>query len=97
MKRWQPHRAEAGSGDGNGSERAGAGEELHAFKGVSSEGWDVYEVAFENETMEWRFILADDGRMSGAWIRPLLQMLVGRGAPPTRRIYRCAAMSASSF
>jgi len=51
-------------------ERAGA-MKSHAFKGVSSEGWDVYEVAFENETMEWRFILADDGRMSGAWIRPL--------------------------
>ncbi len=51
-------------------ERAGA-MKSSVFKGVSSEGWDVYEVAFENETMEWRFILADDGRMSGAWIRPL--------------------------
>jgi DNA-binding transcriptional MerR regulator len=43
----------------------------HVFKGVASQGWDVYEVAFENESMEWRFILADDGRMSGAWIRQL--------------------------
>jgi len=51
-------------------EKAGA-VKGHVFKGVSSEGWDVYEVAFENETMEWRFILADDERMSGAWIRPL--------------------------
>ncbi|CAN7470708.1 MerR family transcriptional regulator [Rhizobium sp. LjRoot258] len=43
----------------------------HVFKGVSPEGWDVYEVAFENELMEWRFTLADDGRFSGAWIRTL--------------------------
>ena len=43
----------------------------HLFKGVTSEGWDVYDVTFENEKMEWRFVLADDGRMSGAWIRPL--------------------------
>ncbi|QFY61349.1 MerR family transcriptional regulator [Rhizobium grahamii] len=43
----------------------------HVFKGVTSEGWDVYDVTFENENLEWRFVLADDGRMSGAWIRPL--------------------------
>ncbi|MBO9628955.1 MAG: MerR family transcriptional regulator [Shinella sp.] len=43
----------------------------HVFKGVSQEGWDVYEVTFENQQMEWRFILAEDGRFSGMWLRPL--------------------------
>jgi len=51
-------------------ERAGT-MKSHVFRGVSSDGWDVYEVTFEREIMEWRFIVADDGHMSGAWIRSL--------------------------
>ena len=42
-----------------------------AFKGVSPEGWDVYEVEFENSAMEWSFVIGDDDKLSGAFIRML--------------------------
>ncbi|MFS2177655.1 MerR family transcriptional regulator [Rhizobium pisi] len=51
-------------------ERAGALRSI-SFKGVSSDGWDVYDVAFENAAMEWRFVLAADGRFSGLFFRRL--------------------------
>ena len=51
-------------------ERAGALRSI-SFKGVSSDGWDVYDVAFENAVMEWRFALAADGRFSGLFFRRL--------------------------
>ena len=51
-------------------ERAGALRSI-SFKGVSSEGWDVYDVAFEKAAMEWRFVLAADGRFSGIFFRRL--------------------------
>ncbi|MCV9946753.1 MULTISPECIES: MerR family transcriptional regulator [unclassified Rhizobium] len=51
-------------------ERAGTLRSI-SFKGVSSEGWDVYDVAFENAAMEWRFVLAADGRFSGIFFRRL--------------------------
>ncbi|MGZ2485322.1 DNA-binding transcriptional MerR regulator [Rhizobium pisi] len=51
-------------------ERAGALRSI-SFRGVSSDGWDVYDVAFENAAMEWRFALAADGRFSGLFFRRL--------------------------
>lgn len=36
-----------------------------SFKGVSDEGWDVYDVSFENGRQEWSFSLAADGRFNG--------------------------------
>jgi DNA-binding transcriptional MerR regulator len=51
-------------------ERAGALKGL-AFKGVSPEGWDVYDVEFENSAMEWSFVIGDDDKLSGAFIRML--------------------------
>ena len=49
-------------------ERAGALKRV-AFKGVSPEGWDVYDVEFENIAMEWSFVIGDDDKLSGAFIR----------------------------
>jgi hypothetical protein len=43
-----------------------------SFKGVTPEGWDVYAVHFENAEMEWGFILATDGKISGLYLRPSL-------------------------
>jgi DNA-binding transcriptional MerR regulator len=51
-------------------ERAGALKGV-AFKGVSPDGWDVYDVEFENSAMEWRFVIGDDAKLSGAFIRTL--------------------------
>ncbi|MGI6246506.1 MAG: MerR family transcriptional regulator [Pseudochelatococcus sp.] len=43
-----------------------------AFRGVNPQGWDVYEVTFENGKQEWAFTLAADGRFSGLYARPTL-------------------------
>jgi hypothetical protein len=43
-----------------------------SFKGVSAEGWDVYDVMFEEGELEWRFTLAADGKFAGILIRPPL-------------------------
>ncbi|WP_246787806.1 MerR family transcriptional regulator [Agrobacterium sp. AGB01] len=43
-----------------------------SFKGVSAEGWDVYDVRFEEGELEWRFTLAADGKFAGILIRPPL-------------------------
>jgi hypothetical protein len=43
-----------------------------SFKGVTAEGWDVYDVTFENGNLEWSFALAADGRFGGMFIRPAL-------------------------
>lgn len=42
-----------------------------AFKGVTDQGWDVYDVSFENGRQEWSFSLAADGRFDGIFIRRL--------------------------
>lgn len=39
------------------------------FKGVTDEGWDVYDVAFENGNQEWSFSLAANGRFNGILAR----------------------------
>lgn len=41
-----------------------------SFKGVSAQGWDVYEAKFETANMEWAFMLAADGTMTGLYLRP---------------------------
>ncbi len=41
------------------------------FKGVSDEGWDIYDVGFENGRQEWSFSLTADGRFSGILVRRL--------------------------
>ncbi|MBB3656507.1 hypothetical protein FHX15_001735 [Rhizobium sp. BK650] len=43
-----------------------------SFKGVTAEGWDVYEVSFDKGNLEWSFILAADGKFSGMFIRPMM-------------------------
>ncbi len=43
-----------------------------SFRGVTQQGWDVYDVTFENGKVEWSFVLAADGRFSGMLIRPAL-------------------------
>ena len=35
------------------------------FVGVGKMGWDIYDVTFENGTLQYRIILADNGKMSG--------------------------------
>ena len=40
------------------------------FKSVNPEGWDTYDVTFENGKLEWSFILASDGRVGGVFFRP---------------------------
>ena len=42
-----------------------------SFKSVNPEGWDVYDVTFDNGKLEWRFILASDGRFGGIFFRPV--------------------------
>jgi len=42
------------------------------FKGVTAEGWDVYDVTFDNGHLEWSFALAADGRFGGIFIRPVV-------------------------
>lgn len=41
------------------------------FKGVTDEGWDVYDVSFESGRQEWSFSLAADGRFNGILVRKL--------------------------
>jgi DNA-binding transcriptional MerR regulator len=41
-----------------------------SFKGVSQDGWDVYDVRFARGEMEWRFALAPDGKFNGLFLRP---------------------------
>jgi DNA-binding transcriptional MerR regulator len=41
------------------------------FKGVARDGWDVYDVNFANGSMEWRIVLASDGRIDGLLLRLL--------------------------
>jgi DNA-binding transcriptional MerR regulator len=43
-----------------------------SFKGVTEGGWDVYDVSFDKGHLEWSFVLAEDGRFSGIFIRPSL-------------------------
>lgn len=43
-----------------------------SFKGVTAEGWDVYDVSFDYGNLEWSFILAADGKFSGMFIRPIM-------------------------
>ncbi|HEV2502566.1 MAG TPA: MerR family transcriptional regulator [Mesorhizobium sp.] len=40
------------------------------FRGVSQEGWDVYDVRFERGEVEWSFSLTPDGKFSGMLLRP---------------------------
>jgi DNA-binding transcriptional MerR regulator len=40
------------------------------FKKVTKEGWDLYEVSFENGKLHWSFVLDDDERFSGLFYRP---------------------------
>lgn len=42
------------------------------FMGVNPEGWDVYVAQFEDAKIEWAFILAADGKISGLYLRPAL-------------------------
>jgi hypothetical protein len=42
-----------------------------AFLGVTAQGWDVYRVSFEKESVEWSFVLGQDGKIHGEWIRDL--------------------------
>lgn len=43
-----------------------------SFKGVTEDGWDVYDVSFENGDLEWSFALTADGRFGGMLVRPAL-------------------------
>ena len=43
-----------------------------SFLGVNQQGWDVYDVTFENGKVEWSFVLTADGRFSGMMIRSIL-------------------------
>ncbi len=42
------------------------------FKGVTDDGWDVYDVDFEKGRQEWSFSLAADGRFDGILFRRTL-------------------------
>jgi hypothetical protein len=41
------------------------------FKGVAPNGADIYQVKFENGSLEYRFFLGQDGKMESANLRPL--------------------------
>lgn len=41
-----------------------------AFKGVGPDGFDVYDVRFENGALEWGLCQASDGKLSGLYLRP---------------------------
>ncbi len=41
------------------------------FEGVNSQGWDVYRVAFESGSVEWSFVVGQDDKIHGEWIRDL--------------------------
>lgn len=49
-------------------QRLGALQDM-TFKGVTDDGWDVYDVDFEKGRQEWSFSLAADGRFDGILIR----------------------------
>ncbi|MCQ1855357.1 MerR family transcriptional regulator [Neorhizobium galegae] len=49
--------------------RMGALENV-TFKKVTKEGWDLYDVGFENGHLWWSFVLDEDGRFSGLFYRP---------------------------
>lgn len=40
------------------------------FRGVSQEGWDVYDVRFEHGEVEWSFVLTPEGKFGGMFLRP---------------------------
>jgi serine-type D-Ala-D-Ala carboxypeptidase/endopeptidase len=42
-----------------------------AFKGVGPGGADIYELKFDNGTLDWRISLAADGKVSGIGLRKL--------------------------
>jgi hypothetical protein len=35
------------------------------FKGVGPGGFDIYEVKFDDGTVDWRIVLASDGKVAG--------------------------------
>ena len=49
-------------------ERLGEVEKI-AFKGVGPDGFDVYDVCFENGNLEWGLCQASDGILSGLYLR----------------------------
>ncbi|MBA4797529.1 MerR family transcriptional regulator [Rhizobium rosettiformans] len=49
-------------------QRLGALKDM-TFKGVTDDGWDVYDVDFEKGRQEWSFSLAADGRFDGILFR----------------------------
>lgn len=49
-------------------ERMGALKDL-VFKKVTKEGWDLYDVSFENGSLYWSFVLDEDGKFSGLFYR----------------------------
>ena len=51
-------------------EELGAIREI-SFKCVDPEGWDVHEVTFDNGKLEFKFILASDGRFGGISSSPV--------------------------
>ena len=42
-----------------------------SFKCVDPEGWDVHDVTFDKGKLEFKFILASDGRFGGIFSRPV--------------------------
>jgi DNA-binding transcriptional MerR regulator len=40
-----------------------------AFKKVTKEGWDLYEVSFDNGQLWWSFVLNEEGKFSGLFYR----------------------------
>ena len=38
------------------------------FRGVGNQGWDIYDVKQEHGAMQWRILLAADGRIAGALV-----------------------------
>jgi hypothetical protein len=41
-----------------------------SFKGVAPNGFDIYQVKFENGSLEYRILLGPDGKVEGANLRP---------------------------
>jgi hypothetical protein len=39
------------------------------FKGVGPGGADIYEIKFENGRVDWRIILAPDGKVASLGVR----------------------------
>jgi hypothetical protein len=42
-----------------------------SFKGVGPGGGDIYELKFDNGTLDWRILLAADGKVAGVGIRKI--------------------------